>query len=133
MNALPKVKAPRRAIKPPAEPAGKTRTTLCLPEAMLGSIHATMDAEGLSRKRRSQWIENTVERLFGLPGYEELILEEFIDPGRNKTIPVSLKKPLRNRIDKTVQNLNQDTKRPVEASALLRTAISQYLLRQRKR
>jgi len=133
MNAQPKIRAPRRAIKPPAEPAGKSRTTLCLPEAMLGSIHAVMDAEGVSRKRRSQWIETTVERLFGVTGYEELILEEFIDPGRNKTIPVSLSAPLRARIDKTVQNLTREADRPVESSALLRTAISQYLLRQRRR
>ena len=92
-----------------------------------------MDAEGISRKRRSQWIEATVERLFALPGAEELVLEEFLDPGGNDTIPVSLPKSLKTQIDKTVAKLSQEIEKPVESSALLRTAISQYLLRARKR
>ena len=130
-SAQPKLA--RRPIKPPVSQKGKTRTTLCLPENMLGSIHRAMDTEGVSRKRRSQWIAVTVERLFGLAGHEELILEEFIDPGGNKTIPVSLPKPLRDQMDRTVHQLARKTDKPVESSALLRTAISQYLLRLRKR
>ena len=123
----------RRPIKPPASEKGKARTSLRLPESMLHAIHQTMDAEGISRKRRSQWIEATVERLFALPGAEELVLEEFLDPGGNDTIPVSLPKSLKTQIDKTVAKLSQEIEKPVESSALLRTAISQYLLRAKKR
>lgn len=126
-------KTVRRPIKAPMTEKGKTRTTLCLPESMLESIHRTMDTEGTSRKRRSQWIEGAVERLYSLPGAEELVLEEFMDPGGNKTIPVSLSKPVRDRIDRTVAELSRGADKPVESSALLRTAISQYLLRARKR
>ena len=134
MNAQnPAKTTPRRRIKPPAQATGKNRTTLCLPESMLGSIHATMDAEGVSRKRRSQWIETAIQRLFELSGYEELILEEFIDPGRNKTIPVSLSVPVKGQIDDIVVRLSQTAEKPVESSALLRTAISQYLVRHRAR
>jgi hypothetical protein len=133
MNPAAKPVLARRPIKPPESPRGKARTTLCLPENMLAAIHRAMDSEGVSRKRRSQWITVTVERLFGLAGYEELILEEFIDPGGNKTIPVSLPKPLKEQIDLLVLRLARDTGKPVESSALLRTAISQYLLRMRKR
>lgn len=129
----PVVKSVRRPIKAPVTEKGKARTTLCLPESMLDSIHRIMDAEGVSRKRRSQWIEGAVERLYSLPGAEELVLEEFMDPGGNKTIPVSLSKPIRDRIDRTVVDLARDVEKPVESSALLRTAISQYLLRARKR
>lgn len=123
----------RRPIKPPVSEKGKARTSLRLPESMLNAIHLTMDAEGIGRKRRSQWIETTVERLFALPGAEELVLEEFLDPGGNDTIPVSLSKSLKTQIDKTVAKLSQEIEKPVESSALLRTAISQYLLRAKKR
>lgn len=126
-------KTVRRPIKAPMAEKGKTRTTLCLPESMLESIHRAMDGEGTSRKRRSQWIESAVERLYAIPGAEELVLEEFMDPGGNKTIPVSLSKPVRDRIDRTVADLSREVEKPVESSALLRTAISQYLLRAKKR
>ena len=121
--------APRRRINAPVLTTGKARTTLCLPETMLVKIHQIMDEEGVSRKRRSKWIENSIQRLFELDGYEELVLEEFIDPGHNKTISVSLSAPIKIEIDRVVNKLGRTTERPVESSALLRTAISQYLLR----
>lgn len=129
----PIAKPARKPLKVPATDKGKARTSLRLPQTMLLAIHRTMDIEGVSRKRRSQWIEAAVERFFTLPGAEELVLEEFLDPGGNDTIPVSLSKVIKQRIDKTVDDLSRQSGMPVESSALLRTAISQYLLRARKR
>jgi hypothetical protein len=130
MNVQTKTKATlRRRIKPPAQSAGKNRITLCLPEAMLDSIHTAMGAEGVSRKRRSRWIEKSVQQLFEMTGYDELILEEFIEHGHNKMIPVSLSVPVKDQVDKIVGKLSQEAEKPVDRSSLLRTAISQYLVR----
>lgn len=129
----PIAKPPRKPLKVPATDKGKARTSLRLPQSMLHAIHQTMDADGTSRKRRSQWIAVAVERFFALPGAEELVLEEFLDAGGNDTIPVSLPKTLKQRIDHAVEALSRQSATPVESSALLRTAISQYLLRARRR
>ena len=129
----PIAKPTRKPLKVPTTDKGKARTSLRLPQTMLQAVHRTMDAEGMSRKRRSQWIEAATEKLFSLPSAEELVLEEFLDPGGNDTIPVSLSRALKQRIARTVDDLSRQSGTPVESSALLRTAISQYLLRARKR
>ena len=130
MNTKAKTKVtPKKLIKPPPQITERNRTTFCIPIAMLDSMYAAMDIEGVSRKRRSKWIEQAVNHLFEIPGYGELILEEFIDSGRNKMIPVSLSLHVKNQIDNLLVKLNQQAEKPVEISALLRTAISQYLVR----
>jgi len=123
--------------KQPIKPKGKhiktehkSRTTLCLPNAMLALIHQTMDRENFSRKRRSQWIEMTLTHLFQLDEYESLILEEFLEPGANITIPLSLTDRLSQRIDGTIKHINQTVDLSIERSAVIRTAITQYLVRQ---
>lgn len=129
MNTEPTHRIKRKIVTPAILLDKKVRTSLCLPETMLNRIHQVMDADGVTRKKRSQWIEYTIEKLVLLPEYEKLVLEEFIEPGGNKTIPISLKKSLKTKIDKTILDLSVLTGRPVEGSSLIRTAISQYLLR----
>ena len=118
----------RKAISLHKTESKKTRTTICLPIAMLEKIHASIEEEGISRKRRSQWIEMTVLRLLNKKNFQELVLEEFLEPGFNTTIPLSLSSKTKLEIDQTVDNIQAETHRSLEVSALIRTAISQHLI-----
>lgn len=72
--ALSTTTQPRRKIKPLITVENKTRTTLCLPKTMLNAIHRFMEQAGISRKKRSRWIEGTVQRLLQQPHFEVLVL-----------------------------------------------------------
>ncbi|MEJ2754803.1 MAG: hypothetical protein P8104_02960 [Gammaproteobacteria bacterium] len=106
----------------------KIRTTICLPISMLNQIHKSIEEEGNSRKRRSQWIEMTILRLLDQSHYEGLIMEEFLEPGLNTTIPLSLSETTKSKIDQTLDQIKKKTHQQFEISAFIRTAISQYLI-----
>lgn len=92
-----------------------------------------MQSSGFSLKRRSQWIEEAVEQFLSMPGFMDLVMEEFIEPGGNTTIPVTLHSSLTSRIDTEIESIRATGNFTIERSGVLRTAISQAILRQRGR
>lgn len=122
---------PKRAFGGPLREETKSRTTLCIPSGMLTAAHEAMKQSKFSLKRRSQWIEEAVELFLTLPDFEDMVLEEFIEPGGNTTIPVTIRSRLAEKIDNAIQLLHQQGELNVERSGVLRTAISQAILRQR--
>ncbi len=121
--------ATRKALRPVNRAPSSKRTSVCLPEAMRAEIETTMTKQGVSTKRRSQWIERAITDLHEQPSFGELVLEEFIEPGRNVTIPVTLSITVKQLVDDTAEVLTESTGRAVERSSVIRTAISQALIR----
>ena len=125
--------APKKGLRAPQRDESKSRTTLCIPKGMLTAAHTAMQNSGFSLKRRSQWIEEAVEQFLSMPGFIDLVMEEFIEPGGNTTIPVTLRSSLTSRIDTEIESIRATGNFTIERSGVLRTAISQAILRQRGR
>ena len=91
---------------------------------MLNELHDCLDREGTSRKRRSQWIENAIERLVLTEDFEVIVMEEFLEEGDNLTIPLTLNASLKSML----MNVIESSESRIETSSIVRAAISQRIM-----
>ncbi|MEM8500689.1 MAG: hypothetical protein AAF542_21930 [Pseudomonadota bacterium] len=111
-------------IEPPKTKEARWRTSICLPERMLDELHNCLDREGISRKRRSQWIEQAIDQLLASEDYQDIVLEEFIEEGGNQTIPLTVRQSLKA----TLTQVTHGEQALIAISSVVRVAISQRIM-----
>lgn len=113
----------------PKLPANKTRvrTSFRLPEALLDKIHESMSAGGYSLKQRSLWLNEAIAAL-AKKEFALLVLEDFLYPGKNEKIPLTLTEKSAGCVQQIEQHIQQSEGETPAIGAILRTATLQRIM-----
>lgn len=108
----------------------KKRISVRVPQAMLEDVKKVMANEGVNQRFRSRWIADTIIRLVTMPNYLQIISEEWIDPGKNKVIQVSLEADAIEALYTITKELKEDSEQQKKDlhSTIVRTSIIQAIL-----
>ena len=106
----------------------KSRISLWIPKKMKQEINQLLAKKGISSKKQSFWISNTVVNLAKRSDHLDCIIEEWLEPGISELIYVTLDMQAIEALDQlsntlTVANMAEDNQ-----SSIIRTAITQALI-----
>lgn len=108
----------------------RVRTSFRLPEALLDKIHASMSANGYSLKQRSLWLNEAIEQLANKE-FTLLVLEDFLYPGKNEKIPLTLTAQSAQCVKSIEQHIQHVEGESPAIGAILRTACLQRIMTER--
>jgi hypothetical protein len=94
---------------------------------MIEKIRLVMTNTGISSKQRSAWIESCIVSFLELENKDELVTEEFMSPGKNISVPITLSTSTINAIDVCIEEVEKLQGEITDRSAVIRTAITQRL------
>lgn len=119
---MSKLTAPKLAIN-----QKRARTSFRLPDMLLQKINSSMQKQNYSMKQRSKWLNEAVLALRE-KDYSYLVLEDFLYPGVNDKIAITLNEQSASAIDEIINTIKQEEKEIAAVGAVLRTAALQRIM-----
>lgn len=107
----------------------KKRICVRMPSGMVDDVYNAMRKAHLSSRYRSRWISNAIIALQKKPEYISSVQEEWIVPGNNQIVQISLDSEAENALismAEQIKNLNKE--HPEIHSSIVRTSIIHALL-----
>ena len=104
------------------------RLTVRVPIGMIEDMRTDMARNKYSSRKQSRWVEEAVESFLETKSFPELIAEDFIAPGNNKPIRISLNGEMADEIEKATKLASDQENITDTKSKLVRAAIRQRLL-----
>ena len=118
----------RKTLKAPPAVIG-SKVTVRLPTGMIHDLKKDMALSGYEERAQSRWIAEAIEQLTEMPGYEELVAEDFIAEGRNKSMKVSLPGPTTTTFKRALKTVRAALNKTDVQSMVVRTAVLQRLIK----
>lgn len=107
----------------------KKRLSVRMPKSMIIDIEHRIKTEYKSVKFRSKWISAAIDELSQDENYSDLIAEEWIEPGKNEIIQITLDPQAEERLNYMDKKLNEIIHNKDISSSIVRTAILQKLIK----
>lgn len=118
---MPKAFAPPRSTQ-------TTRRTVRVPVRMIDDLRANMAANKYPQRQQSRWIEEAILALVDTEFFPELVAEDFVAPGANKPLRISLNGVTDDRLETAIKRCEEEAQIVDVQSKLIRTAIRNRLL-----
>jgi hypothetical protein len=113
---------------PKKEERVKRRLNVRVPEKMVQEIEAKMKEDGFNSKQRSEWISRAILDLEKIESFSTFISEEWIVPGKNILLQVSIDSEANYALEKIVLISKKELNSDDLQSSVIRTAILQKLI-----
>jgi hypothetical protein len=97
---------------------------------MRNDIHGAMKREGYTARQRSKWIGEAIGQLCRVDYFPELIAEDYIGPGRNTPIRITVEGDIVKEMLVAIERAKNEESLTEVQSKLVRTAIHQRLIRE---
>ncbi len=113
---------------PKKEEKVKRRLNVRVPEKMVQEIEVKMREDGFHSKQRSEWISQAILDLSKMESFTTFISEEWIVPGKNILLQVSVDSEAQDALEKIVSVSREELNSDDLQSSVIRTAILQKLI-----
>lgn len=116
-----------KAFAPPRS-TQTARRTVRVPVRMIEDLRTHMQSNHYPTRKQSRWIEEAIIQLLDAEFFPELVAEDFVAPGTNRPIRVSLNGRTEDRLVAGIKRVETEENVSDVQSKLIRTAIRHRLL-----
>src|SRR5665648_1140618 len=88
-------------------PVAKKRISVRVPTGMLSDIDNVLKQRNMTYRKRSEWISSALVDMLNKPNFIQYIQEEWLSPGNNEMIQITLEETAEKALAQMLETANQ--------------------------